>query len=244
MEKMKYHNIIALCLGIFAAALLWQYYLWPKYQVKRETPEVVAMLEESAQRELEESIDYSEPGEILFIGETDNFGQELKNGPQKEKDLVFYSQASKPKDIWENMAQDETKKRNSIEVDTNDFILDPASMQNEQVIATQEDDSRITMLTLPSEFFVIKDEGEYQNFLKKNQGTYPKVDFTREEIVIVISASRISDSFFEIVKTEISDKGINVFYKVNLILAGKENNLKNYKIIEKSNLPVNFIQVK
>ncbi len=244
MEKMKYHNIIALCLGIFAAALLWQYYLWPKYQVRNETPEVIAMLEKSAQKELEESIDYSEPGEILFIGESDNLVQELKNGPQKEKDLVFYSQASKPKDIWENMTQDETKKRNPIEVDTDDFILDPASMQNEQIITQQQDDSRITMLTLPSEFFVIKDEVEYQNFLKKNLGVYPKVDFTKEEIVIVISASRISDSFFEIVKIENSEKEIKVFYRVNLILAGKENNLKNYKVIEKSNLPVNFVQVK
>ena len=38
---MKYHNIIALCLGIFVAALLWQYYLWPKYQVKTEKSETL-----------------------------------------------------------------------------------------------------------------------------------------------------------------------------------------------------------
>ena len=88
MEKMKYHNIIALCLGIFAAALLWQYYLWPKYQIKRQSPEVVAVLEDAAQKELEKSIDRSEPGEILFIG--DNSWNELKNGPQKEEDFVFY----------------------------------------------------------------------------------------------------------------------------------------------------------
>ena len=88
MEKMKYHNIIALCLGIFAAALVWQYYLWPKYQIKREDPEVLALLGRVAQKELEESIDSSEPGEILFIGEPDNM-QELKNAPQKDEEIVF-----------------------------------------------------------------------------------------------------------------------------------------------------------
>ena len=57
---MKHQNIIALCLGIFVAALLWQYYLWPKYQLKRESPEIMSDIEKSAQKELEESINSDE----------------------------------------------------------------------------------------------------------------------------------------------------------------------------------------
>lgn len=240
---MKHQNIIALCLGIFAAALLWQYYLWPKYQLKKETPEVMALIEKSAQKELAESLDSSEPGEILFIGEP--VESELLNAPKKEEDLVFYSQANKPKDLFEQMAKNETKKYKSINIDNEDFVLDPSSMESHERIKTeQDDDSRITMLQLPSEFKVIKDEQSYKDFLNENKGLYPKVDFKKEEIVIVISASKFSDTFFEIVKTEVLDNEVKVFYRVNLIAKNEEGEQKNYKLIGNTNLPVKFIQVK
>ena len=240
---MKQHNIIALCLGIFAAALLWQYYLWPKYQLKRETPEVIALIEETAQKELKDSVEKGESGEVLFVGEPS--ATELSNTLKKEQNLVFYSQANKPKDLFEQMSKDETKKRKSISVDNEDFILDPSYIENfESDKIEQEDDSRITMFKLPSEFKVIKDEKTYKKFLSDNEGSYPKIDFKKEQIVIVLSASKISDTFFEIVKTEIFDNEVKVFYKVNLIAKNGEGKQKNYKLIDNTNLPVKFIQVK
>ena len=241
---MKHQNIIALCLGIFVAALLWQYYLWPKYQLKQESPEVMALIEETAQKELEKVADSGEYGEILFIGEPST--SELANAPQKEEDLVFYSQANRPKDLFEQMSQDETKRNNAIPVDNEDFILDPSNIaENEESKVPQEDDSRITMLQLPADFLVIKDPKTYDKFIKENEGNYPKVDFKKEELVIVLSSGKFADNFFEIVKTEVLDGEVKVFYRVNLISAskgGKEQ--KNYKLIKTTNLPVNFIQVK
>ena len=234
---MKQHNIIALCLGIFVAALLWQYYLWPKYQLKQETPEMMALIEESAQKELEESLNSSEQGEVLFVGEPS--ATELNNAPKKEENLVFYSQANKPKDLFEQMSQDETKKRKAISVESDDFVLNPSSISEEEEIYP-EDDSRITMLKI----LVIKDEKSYKQFLKENEGLYPKVDFKKEEIAVVLSDGRFSDNFFEIVNTEITDTEIQVYYRVNLIAAAKEREQKNYKLLANTSMPVNFIQVK
>ncbi len=240
---MKHQNVIALCLGIFAAALLWQYYLWPKYQLKQESPEILALIDESAQKELEESINSEEPGEILFIGEPSNL--ELVNAPQKEEDLIFYSQANKPKDLFEQMSQDETKKLKTISIDDENFIVYPSSMtEANKDIAFLEDDSRITMLQLPVDFLVIKDVKSYEKFLQENEGSYPKVDFSKNEIAIVLSAGKFSDTFFEIVKTEASDTEIKIFYRVNLMSKNKDKEQKNYILIDNTNLPVNFIQVK
>lgn len=245
---MKNHNVIALCLGIFVAALLWQYYLWPKYQLKRENPEWMALVEESAQKELEESIDYSEPGEILFVGEPineENVWKDLQNAPRQEEEIVFHSQANREKDFLDILNGDETKKHNSINLEKENFILNPDSLAEEAPKEEQEDDtSRITMLTLPAEFSVIKDAKSYKKFLQDNKGAYPNVNFKKEMFVAVISSSQVSDSFFEIVKTEITETELKVFYKVNLILSGKGKVLKNYKVIKNTNLPVNFIQVK
>ena len=240
---MKHQNIIALCLGIFAAALLWQYYLWPKYQLKQESPEIVALIEESAQRELEESIDSSEEGEVLFVGEPSV--TELNNAPKKEEDLIFYSQANKPKGLFDFMSQDDTKKHKPINMESDNFILDPSSMaQAEQNGIYQEDDSRITMLQLPMKTLVINDEQSYNKFLNENKGFYPKVNFKQEIIAIVISDSKFSDNFFEIVKVENIDTEIKVLYRVNLIPVSNEKEQRNYRVIANTNLPINFIQVK
>ena len=240
---MKHQNVIALCLGIFAAALLWQYYLWPKYQLKQESPEVMALIEESGQKELEESVNSGEPGEILFVGEPSN--SELMNAPKKEEDLIFYSQANKPKDLFAQMSKDETKKYKSINIDDDNFIVYPSSMtESGNDIAFLEDDSRITMIQLPVDFLVIKDAKSYEKLLKENEGSYPKVNFKTEEIAVVLSASKFSDAFFEIVKVEKSDSEVKVFYRVNLMIKNKDKEQKNYRVIENTNLPVNFIQVK
>lgn len=244
---MKHRNIIALCLGIFAAALLWQYYLWPKYQVNQEDPEVMAMLEETAQRELENSIDSSEAGEILFVGEeTSKTEQELAATPQKEEDLIFYSQANKPKDVFDLISQNDMKKRKAIILEKDDFVMHPSAMENfyKGEESPLGETARITMLKLPEEFLIIKDTSAYNKFLKEHEGSYPKVNFNKEQIVFVLSASKLSDSFFEIIKAENTAGEINVFYRVNLISADEVKAPKNYVIIENKNLPVKFIQVK
>lgn len=243
---MKAHNVVALSLGLFAAALLWQYYLWPKYQIKSENPEVMATLDETAQKELEESIDYSEPGEILFIGED---GEEnwdnLKNAPTVEEEIVFHSQANKPKDLLDIINQDETKRRNPINLERENFVMTPSSISSEPV-AEQEDESesRITMLQLPAEFSVIKDEATYKKFLQENKGPYPKVNFKKDMLAVIISSSQASDSFFKIEKVEETDTEIKVLYKVNLVFSGKEEIFENYTVIKNTDLPVKFIQVK
>ena len=244
MEKqMKHQNIIALCLGIFAAALLWQYYLWPKYQLKQETPEIMSIIDESAQKELENSIDSSEQGEVLFIGEPSV--TELINAPKKEEGLVFYSQANKPKDLFEVMSRNESKKYKAINIDDDNLVLDPSSISKvEQNGIYTEDDSHITMLQLPMKTLVIKNAEFYKKFLSENKGFYPKVDFSKEMIVIVLSDSKFSDNFFEIVKVDNTDNEIKVLYRVNLISANENKGQRNYKVIDNTNLPVNFIQVK
>lgn len=255
---MKNHNIVALCLGIFVAALLWQYYLWPKYQLKRENPDFMAMVEETGQKELEESIDYSEPGEVLFVGDQlkeENVWKDLKNAPKQEEEIIFHSQANKPKDLLDILNEDETKKRNPINLENDDFVMSPANLAEETQGKEQEaqeegqeeqenESSRITMLKLPAEFVVVKDDKGYKEFLQKNKGPYPKLNFKKDMFVAVISSSQASDSFFEIVKTDITETDVKVFYKVNLIFSSKGEIFKNYSVIKNTNLPVNFIQVK
>lgn len=243
---MKVHNVVALSLGLFAAALLWQYYLWPKYQIKRENPEVMAILDETAQKELEESIDSSEPGEILFIGdEDDSVWSELKNAPTVEEEIIFHSQANKPKDLLDILDQNETKKHNPINLENENFVMAPKIVSDEEPAAEQEEsESRITMLQLPAEFLTIKDEAAYKQFLQENKGPYPKINFKKDMLLVIISSSQASDSFFKIEKVEETDTEIKVLYKVNLMFSSQGENFKNYRVIKNTNLPVNFIQVK
>lgn len=246
---MKYRNIIALCLGLFTAALLWKYYLWPKYQIKSENPSTMALIEEIAQKELENSIDSTEPGEVLFVGDKINGEEELigESLPKiiKEEDFVFDSQANRPKDVFDLISKEEIKKYRSVPLDKEDFVLNPSSVNKEQEdVEMIEDTSRITMLKLPEEFAVIKDKEAYKNFLKEHKGDYPEIDFAKEILLAVLSASKVSDSFFEIIKAEMADNEIQVFYRVNLIAPKDDKLAGNYKIIDKTDLPIKFIQVK
>ena len=254
---MKYRNIIALCLGIFVAALLWQYYLWPKYQIKTEKPETMELLNDAAQKELEESIDYSEPGEILFVGEKTpdaDIEDTVANNLQGE-DIVFYSQANKPKDILDIISNDDIKKHIGVTLDKEDFVVSPNAVNQEQEKEqsfeqeiTQEDiqndTSRITMIKIPEEFVTVQEEKAYKQFLQEHEGVYPNIDFAKQKFVAVVSSGMIADNFFEIVKTENNGKEIQVFYRVNLIGSDKDKKLNNYKVMEKTDLNVKFIQVK
>lgn len=253
---MKYRNIIALCLGIFAAALLWQYYLWPKYKIKTENPETMLLLDEAAQRELEESLDSAEPGEVLFVGdkmEGNPADSSLIQGFQAE-DVIFYSQANKPKDILDLISNEEIKKHNGVPLERKNIIVSPdaANQGKAEEIAAQEitqedlqnDTSRITMIKLPEEFAVIKDKDSYDKFLQGREGVYPQVNFPQKTFIAVVSAGNMADSFFEIVKVENKSEGIQVFYRVNLIAANDGKELNNYRVIDNTDLNINFIQVK
>lgn len=253
---MKYHNIIALCLGIFVAALLWQYYLWPKYQVKTEKSETIELLNDAAQKELEESIDYSEPGEILFVGDKipgadmDTVANNLQG-----ENIVFYSQANKPKDILDIISNDDIKKHTGVILEKDDFVVSPDAANQEQEKeqsfeqeVTQEDiqndTSRITMIKIPEEFVTVQEEKAYKQFLQEHEGAYPNIDFSKQTFIAVVSSGMIADSFFEIVKVEENDREIQVFYRVNLIGSDKDKKLNNYKVMEKTDLNIKFIQVK
>ncbi|MCR5504600.1 MAG: hypothetical protein K6E94_03425 [Elusimicrobiaceae bacterium] len=256
---MKYRNIIALCLGIFVAVLLWQYYLWPKYQIKTENPDTLALLDEAAQRELEESINSSEPGEILFVGDKiqePSMENSLTNNLLVE-DMVFYSQANKPKDILDLISNEDIKKHTGVHLDNNDFVVSPNAVnqgQEDSAIQTpvseetpediQNDTSRITMIKLPEEFVIIKDKDLYNKFLQEHEGNYPKIDFTKQTFIAVVSAGRMADNFFEIIKTEKDGDVIQVFYRVNLMGVDENRALNNYRVIDTPNSDIKFTQVK
>ena len=254
---MKYRNIIALCLGIFFAALVWQYYLWPKYQIKTENPEVMALLDEAAQKELEDSIDSSEPGEVLFVGDKVNDAyKENSLANLQAEDVIFFSQANKPKDILDTISNEEIKKHTGVHLDKKNFIVSPdAANQGQENLEAQpeqemtqedilNDTSRITMIKLPEEFIIIKDKDSYDKFLKEHEGAYPKVEFPKQIFVAVVSAGNMADNFFEILKVDNQAEQIQVFYRVNLMAANDGKELNNYKVIDSTDLNINFIQIK
>ena len=104
-------------------------------------------------------------------------------------------------------------------------------------------ESKISMIDAPVESLLIKSLEEYRRFKQKARGSYPVVDFSKNNVLVLESGSNLPDKAFEIVSVN-EDKGkMLVQYRINVFGLDKKTNTHNVVVVSKKNIPLELKQV-
>ncbi len=254
---MKKKNIIALCLGIIAAGLLWHYYLKPKYDIKTGNPKVAAELLEAdffALRKATEAVG----GQVLFTTEGEDVVYDVAEDGSSVKDDVLSARNTQPQDFdFISTANKETtifdlasapdKKPSVIAVSGDDIIMHPTIITEEAAPLEEgtEPGERISMIIIPASPRIIKTEADYSKY-KKEQGPdkYPAVNFGRDMIIFLESPQGLSGSFFEVASVADAEGKIIIDYRANILGNAERGIAKAYSVQKKSNKKVEVKQIK
>ncbi|MBO7190944.1 MAG: hypothetical protein J6V32_02420 [Elusimicrobiaceae bacterium] len=104
-------------------------------------------------------------------------------------------------------------------------------------------DSKISMISAPVEAIWIKSLEEYRQFKRRARGSYPTVDFKKQQVLVLESASNLPDKAFEIVSVNEENGKRVVEYRVNVFGLDKKTNTHSVMILTKKDLPLELRQV-
>lgn len=105
------------------------------------------------------------------------------------------------------------------------------------------DGTSITMIEAPVTVKRIKTLAQYKAFKQVARGSYPTVDFAKEEVIALESASNLPDKVFEIVQIAPEGKNLKVTYRVNVFGLDQKTNTHSVQKIKKNSSPVVLEQV-
>lgn len=106
-----------------------------------------------------------------------------------------------------------------------------------------QEKSSISMIAAPAEVLLIKTTDEYKAFKRRARGSYPVADFSKENVLVLESASNLPDKMFEIQKVEEKNGKRFVIYRVNIFGLDKKTNTHSAVLISKQDLPIELKQV-
>lgn len=121
--------------------------------------------------------------------------------------------------------------------------------QNTVVLGAQRpaqraaDGSAITLIEAPVAYRRIQNLSDYKAFKRTARGSYPAADFTREEVIVLESASNLPDNMFEIVDILPGEETVKILYRVNVFGLAEKVNTHSAKKIVKSQKPLVLEQV-
>lgn len=254
-------NIVFFIAGIIAAALLWHFYLGPKYNIKRGDKETLDILLEADKDALNRATESLE-GEVLFNTASDKDGTaEIDDGglssqsimdagkPSSEGESDFASMASKPEDVYEQMAKGDKRGGPRIVLENRNVTVnmpdvDEASAATEAEGEDLLQNSRITLIGAPVKPHIIRNDGDYSAFKKGRKGNFEKIDFTKDMIVFLESDTNMSNGFFEIAEVLPQEDMVLVEYRVNIIGSSEKKDIMPYKVLKQTDKPVKFKQIK
>lgn len=99
---MKTNNLIALVLGIICAGLLWQYYLYPKYNKKVEDPKVMSALLQADKQALDAEL-ATIPGELLYRTDT------LEHSKEPQTTIIYEEESAQKLEEESNQEPEESE---------------------------------------------------------------------------------------------------------------------------------------
>lgn len=190
---MKTNNLIALVLGLICAGLLWQYYLYPKYNKKIEDPQTMSALLEADRVAMDEELS-NIPGEVLY-------------------------RTDRPEQFSYNDG--------------------PINYEEDPTIEKE----KITMIAAAAKYQIINNDKDYQKVKKTLSLSDEKIDFSKEMLILLQSASNLNDGFFQIKNVENNGQEIIVSYSFNIIGAKDRVDKISAQKTAKSSLPVVLQQV-
>lgn len=106
---MKGKNVVALALGLICAGLLWQYYLYPKYNKRVQDPQTMSDLFKADKDVMDEELSNT-PGELLYRSDEtpksslDNSEISYIEDPQIEKERITMIKAPAKYEIIQTAA--------------------------------------------------------------------------------------------------------------------------------------------
>lgn len=113
----------------------------------------------------------------------------------------------------------------------------------QDISSLPEGESKITMISAPIKFFLIKNSDEYKRFKTRARGSYPEVDFTKQMLVVLESDSELPDNIFEIRSAETKDGKVSVTYAVSLFDLDKKINTHAVAAVARTEGDVELKQV-
>lgn len=108
---------------------------------------------------------------------------------------------------------------------------------------TPGEDSKITLLTAPVSYQLIRSSDEYKTFKTRARGSYPSVNFDKQMLVVLESDSNLPDKIFELDSASVQDGKLVVSYRVNVFGLDKKINTHTVLPVDKTDLPLELKQV-
>lgn len=267
---MKTSNVVALSLGLLAASFLWQYYLKPKYDIKRghqATEEALLQADIAALEEATAAIE----GEVVFktsdspvtemqileepaIPGVADDGSSTKDDVLNTRsgqleDFAFESSANKPRDLYQIAADGDKRKETKIRMESDAVIVHPTILTPDaapvaDTAQPKDERDRFTMVLIPVKYKIVKTNKEYNAVKKQNIGKYPKVNFAKQMAVVLDAGDNLSASVIGIIKTDDKGDTIKIDYRVNILSAAQKLETMPVVVLPKSNKAVELTQVK
>jgi len=176
--------------------------------------------------------------------------QPLPPAPESTADVKsfdFGGVAEPPKDIFQKLAEADAKKKKpapqtldsdqvAVGYQTGGMIVPDAQYEtflDEQ--GQEEPVRRVTMIKAPVGSRVIKTQADYTKFQKEKTtwGTYPKVDFNKQSVIILESKGELADYIFQIDSTSLDGKNLTVNYRVNILGLKERASSHTYAVVDK-----------
>lgn len=132
--------------------------------------------------------------------------------------------------------------------DAEDTVIDLTDAQSVRLPLAaakpvEEPKSNISMINAPVTAKVIKTADEYKAFKRVARGSYPSADFTKQNVLVLESASNLPDKVFEIQDVAEEDGKMVATYRVSVFGLDKKTNTHSAVLIQKNDLPVELKQV-
>ena len=104
-------------------------------------------------------------------------------------------------------------------------------------------ESKISMIEAPVEVQKITSLEQYRQFKRQARGSYPEVDFAKQNILVLQSTSNLPDKVFEI-QTVVDEKGKRIItYRVSVFGLNQKTNTHSVAVVDKKDLPLELKQV-
>ncbi len=181
--------------------------------------------------------------------------EEANSSAEKIKAFGFGGMAEPEKDIFARVAEAQAKREKPeaktintavVGYESGGMIIDDEEYEtflNEQ--GEEEPVRRITMLKAPVGYKLITSQADYDKFLKdKNTwGEYPKVDFKKNDIVILESKGALGDNIFQITSADKKGDTLNIEFRVNILGLKERSNSHTYAMPAKGVKKVELKQI-
>lgn len=113
----------------------------------------------------------------------------------------------------------------------------------EPVQVETQQESGITMVLIPVEHKIISNQSEYKKFKNQHKGSYPDIDFSKNNLIYIITTNGMPNSMIRIVDAYKKDNKQVIEYITSVAALANQNLPPTYIMVEKSKDPIHLLQV-